>query len=250
VVEPIFLQKAKKYNPDKDDIRDWGIQEKLDGVRIQITIDNAGAARIYSRSIIEKTGLFNEYTDHLPHVVEEVESLGLTNQILDGEACVSLYDKHDANFGYASGTLNQLVENSLKRQEEMEKIRAVLFDAPLLQKPYRQRYEFLQEYIPDDYRYLEVNPMLLNHKDEYLHEFNRVISEGGEGIILYNLEGMYKHSPARCQVNKHLLKIKDVNEREVKVIGKEQGVGKCTGTLGALICEDYREFSGLEIFYS
>lgn len=236
-MQPIYLQKAMKFNPKVHDIRGFGIQRKLDGVRVQLVIDSDGKCRIYSRSKTKATGSFNEYTEKLPHIVSTAEQLDLKNTILDGEACVFKFETDQLNYAYVSGTLNMKAEKCLATQQEQELIKVVIFDVPTMDEPYRLRYKFLMESIVDEPR-LSLNPMIINKGDEYMVEFNKIVNSGGEGIILYDMYAKYKHSNERCQVSKHVLKIKGVNECELLVVAKEEGLGKCSGTLGALVCKD------------
>ena len=66
-----------------------------------------------------------------------------------------------------------------------------------------------------------------------MDELNRVIALGGEGVML-------KHptNPYTAGRNGNLLKVKRFHDAEAEVIGKEDGKGKLTGRLGALICQD------------
>ena len=247
-MKPIHLQKATKFNSEKHSkiIRGWGIQRKIDGVRVQILVDD-GEVSIFARAIADKLGDFNNYTEHLPHVVDYIKATGLLYTRLDGEACVFAFDNDNENCSYVSGTLNMLPENAVERQAEQHPIQVVLFDMPDMDVPYQYRYETLCSMFEvnagfkTDKRPVTVNPMTINKDVEYLEEYNRIVDEGGEGIVLYNLKGMYKHG-ARCQVNKELLKIKEVNEKEVLAIGRERGIesGWCSDLVGALICQDER----------
>jgi len=241
MVKPIFLQKAKKFNPDKDDIRGWGVQKKIDGVRVQIVINSETDVRIFSKSITKKTNWFNDYTEKLQHITSCVERMVLKNptlkgSILDGEAYVDVFDDDDDNFSYTSGTLNK--KESYKHQLENHLIKIVLFDMPLEELNYMRRHAKLTDLVPAGTKYVHVNPMTLNKNKEYLEVFNDIVHSGGEGIVLYNLYGFYKHSEKKCQVSADLLKIKDVNEREVYVKAHEEGKGKDQGRLGALVCDD------------
>ncbi len=236
-MQPIYLQKAMKFNPKKHDIRGFGIQRKIDGVRVQLVIDLDGKCRIYSRSKTKNTGDFNEYTDKLPHIVSLLENHFIKGVILDGEAHIDKYPTDQDNYKYVSGTLNMGVEKCLHKQRENGLIKVVLFDVPTLKAQYRLRYRYLTDNIATC-THLSVNPMIINKDDEYMVEFNKVIDAGGEGIILYNMYGNYKHSAERCQTSSDVLKIKDVNECEVLVVAKERGLGKFSTTLGALVCKD------------
>ncbi len=61
---------------------------------------------------------------------------------------------------------------------------------------------------------------------------DKVLSNGGEGLILRPDEKGYKSGRA-----KNAFKLKPHNDAECKVIGYTQGKGRFTGKMGALICE-------------
>lgn len=61
---------------------------------------------------------------------------------------------------------------------------------------------------------------------------DHIIEGGGEGAVLRNPSGLY--SPGKR--NQDIIKIKQGVSYDLKVIGFQEGRGKYTGTLGALIC--------------
>lgn len=248
MTEPIFLQKARKYNPLKDTIDNWINQQKLDGVRLQACFSNDGDVRIFSRSIIKKTGYFNEYTYKLPHIISELEILNeindymLNNNILDGEGMVYNQGNRENNFKYVGGTLNCDIDKCQTRQAENELISATFYNLPKATAKYIDVIKTIDDLFDIDTEFNHISPIAwaIMTAEESTAFFRQEIANGGEGTILYNPEGVYKHSNRSCQVSKDLLKMKDISEREVKVIGMIEGAGKATGMMGALICEDYR----------
>jgi DNA ligase-1 len=75
---------------------------------------------------------------------------------------------------------------------------------------------------------------------QLLAERDRVVREGGEGLMLRQPESAYeaRRSPT-------LLKVKPYDDAEATVIAHEPGKGKFAGKLGALLvrADDGREFS-------
>lgn len=250
MVEPIYLQKAMKFDPKKHTVDGWIAQPKYDGVRIQacFTMDEV---RIFSRSVVKKTGTFNEYTDKLEHICYELENLNwesdlaFNNQIIDGEALAYNQGDREQNFKYVTGTLNCDLYKCVTRQEENERISAVFYNLPLLPAEYQVTLAALTEVFgrykhKDELQFIKPTEYTICHEGAHFTEFQKQIDAGGEGLILYNPVGKYKHSSDRCQTSKDLLKMKDVNEREVLVVDMVEGTGKATGMLGAFVCEDYR----------
>jgi hypothetical protein len=70
---------------------------------------------------------------------------------------------------------------------------------------------------------------LCQNEGEVREIFDRVLSEGGEGVILRNAEGVYKTKTTR---SKDLIKLKKLNSAEYKVVGYTQGeTGKDRGAV-------------------
>jgi ATP-dependent DNA ligase len=249
MTDPIYLQKALKFNPEKHKVDGWIAQPKYDGVRIQVCFTDDDP-RIFSRSVVKKTGTFNEYTDKLEHIVYELcdlnweSDLCLNNQIIDGEAIAFNQGDREQNFKYVTGTLNCDEEKCLARQAENERISAVFYNLPNVPAEYSRVLEALHEifdrYTKDELQFISATEYTVCEEGSHMIEFQKQIDAGGEGLILYNPDGRYKHSPDRCQTSKDLLKMKDINEREVAVVGMIEGTGKAAGMLGAFICQDYR----------
>ncbi|MDD3040563.1 hypothetical protein [Bacteroides sp.] len=239
---PVFLMKAKPYDPTKDNIEQWFVQEKFDGVRIQIIVNGLDDIRIYSRNKTKETGTFNEYTEKLPHIVTYLREKLMNmpemfhTQIFDGEALASNQGSREKNFTYVTGTLN--ADDSYTRQCNNELIHIVLFNIPTIEEEYRYVLTYLHLYFPITGALITSPETSLNVDSSAMLRFDDIIGNGGEGIILYNPACKYKFGRSSCAASKDVLKIKDRKEREVKVIGMVEGTGKDIGTCGALICDD------------
>jgi len=61
--------------------------------------------------------------------------------------------------------------------------------------------------------------------------FNEVVDKGEEGLILKSKVGLWKDG-----TSKHQVKMKEVYEADLEVIGFEEGTGRNEGRLGKLIC--------------
>jgi ATP-dependent DNA ligase len=71
----------------------------------------------------------------------------------------------------------------------------------------------------------------VNSKEEVVEIYDKVVAEGGEGVICKN-EHFYETK--RCT---SWIKFKQIQDCDLKVTGWEEGTGKRTGYIGSLICE-------------
>lgn len=73
------------------------------------------------------------------------------------------------------------------------------------------------------------------HTEKEVYEIanNMIESRGEEGVIVKNPFGKYERKRT-----KNCLKVKEVNEADLKVIGLTPGEGKYEGKLGSLVCQD------------
>ena len=60
---------------------------------------------------------------------------------------------------------------------------------------------------------------------------DEILSDKGEGVMLKNPDSAYERKRSF-----ELLKVKKFEDAEAKVIGHQEGTGRCTGMLGALEC--------------
>ncbi|MDD4247582.1 MAG: hypothetical protein PHT13_00490 [Methanosarcina sp.] len=243
-LDPVFVMKAKLFDPEKHNIDQWFVQEKYDGVRIQIIVNSLDDIRIYSRNVTKETGTFNEYTTKLPHIVELLRAKlercppMFHCQMYDGEALAFTQGNREKNFTYVTGTLN--ADDAWERQLAKEKISVVLFNIPTIDEEYRYILTYLHLYFPLQDSLIMSPITTLNIDGSAMLRFDQIVRDGGEGIILYNPACRYKFGKKACSVSNDVLKIKDRYEREVKVIDMIEGTGKDTGACGALLCDDGR----------
>jgi DNA ligase-1 len=120
-------------------------------------------------------------------------------------------------------------------------VRYMVFDAPQANGTFEQRLQFLRATVPEGNRFVKVVAQArCQGVTQLLAERDRVVREGGEGLMLRQPESAYepKRSPT-------LLKVKPYDDAEATVIAHEPGKGKFAGKLGALLvrADDGREFS-------
>jgi DNA ligase-1 len=193
---------AKIY--EGQDVTGWMVSEKLDGVRAIWTgtefISRAG----------KPINAPNWFKSKMPMCE------------LDGELWLG------------RGQFQKCVGIVRKKQpvdSEWIRIKYMVFDMPSINKPFEERYDMLQcllmtntvssaveqEDIQDD-----------NHRQEI---YNKIVRNGGEGTIYRHPQSMYeeRRSP-------YMLKEKPIATDEAVVVGYQEGEGKHTGRMGALLC--------------
>jgi DNA ligase-1 len=133
------------------------------------------------------------------------------------------------------------IVRSEKPDDRWERVRYMVFDAPQAKGTFEQRMQFLRENVSEGNRFVKVVAQeRCQGVTQLLAERDRVVREGGEGLMLRQPESTYeaRRSPT-------LLKVKPYDDAEATVIAHEPGKGKFAGKLGALRvrADDGREFS-------
>lgn len=114
--------------------------------------------------------------------------------------------------------------------ERWKLVRFMIFDAPQAKGTFEQRMEFLRKILPTTNEFAKPVPQeRCRGKDHFIAERDRIVTDGGEGLMLRKPESEYEagRSPT-------LLKVKPFDDAEATVIAHLPGKGKYTGKLGAL----------------
>lgn len=198
---------AKPFDPDKHDCSNWIASEKLDGVRAYWD----GVRNLWSRQkkIINAPTWF---TGALPSDIP-----------LDGELFAGR-----GNFQFLVGAVRKNIENIV--DDEWRQVHYDVFDIPLSKKPYIERIQQLRELENDILK--PCKTWVINSNEELLKQLDEISKEGAEGIMVR--EPFSKYEWKRSST---LLKLKVRYDSEGIVIGHQEGTGKYTGMLGALIVE-------------
>lgn len=241
--EPEWIQKATKYIPSKHASKIEGawIQLKVDGQAIQAVFNDGVGPKIYSNTVPAKSDYFTDYTGCVPHIVEELASLGFEG-ILQGEIYADHLESDELNFKYVSVLR---AKNSYERQCKEGLTKYIIYDMPSHPGTYKERYVALQKLFADtNFKYISLIPILgVNNEGSWLKVFEKLVSEGREGVVLYDPNNMYKHMTNTTGRNPGIWKIKASESKEVCAVQKLEGEwtdrgGKYVGSLGALICVD------------
>jgi ATP-dependent DNA ligase len=237
--KPIWLQKATKYIPETHESKLEGawVENKVDGQAIQSVFNND--VRIYANGIAKKSGVFSDYTDAVPHIVKELEGLKCKG-ILQGEVYADHLSTGLLNFNYAVGVLK--AKDSYVRQCKNGLLKYIIYDMPTHTGPYKERYDALSDLFKRSpaMKYVSLIPILdINYNGGWVDVFNKIVAQGGEGVVLYDQENLYKHNPGHNGRNAGIWKIKAQDAIEVKAYKKIEGAdGKFNGSLGSLMCVD------------
>ncbi|MDB5345872.1 MAG: ligase [Schlesneria sp.] len=200
VEAPVLL--AESWDSAQD-VTDWWISEKLDGVRAYwdgtqflSRLGNLYAAPVW-------------FTESLP------------NEPLDGELWL---DRKQF----------QKTVSIVRRKDQSEhwrQIKFVVFDAPALKEPFEARMDYLHNLVQQQQpefavAHEQARCQGIAHLKE---ELQRVEALGGEGLMLRQPASLYVAGRSST-----LLKVKTFFDAEAKVVGHQGGAGRHKGRLGAL----------------
>ena len=197
---------AKVYK--QEDVSQWWISEKLDGVR---AIWNGQKLHFRSGAQIQAPLWF---TKNFP------------SQPMDGELWMGrgTFDK-----------LSGIVRRKKPVNTDWKKVRYMLFELPEHSGTFTERVHKMVELtnsakIP----WLQAIPQIrLNTEEELMKMLDDIVEKGGEGLMLHRADSLY-HSGR----SDDLLKLKPWQDAEATVIKILPGKGKFKGMMGALLVTD------------
>jgi len=187
------------------------IQQKLDGLRLIVCNDRC----------ISRTG--KEFAT-LDHIKRAVRKLGLPKDtVLDGE--LYSHDYHD-DF--------QTFIGLVKRDEPLKETKSIqyhIYDV-VQNKSYKDRYNWLLDNVKECETIKLVRSNLINDPSEVSQWHSKFVSEGYEGAMLRNLNGVYEIGKRSY----NLQKVKQFDDDEFEIVGAEENKGKLIGTC-ILLCK-------------
>ena len=149
----------------------------------------------------------------------------------------------DGELWMGRGKFEETISTVLSQtpDERWKRVRFMVFDAPQAKGTFEQRMEFLRATLPEGNRFAKpVVQERCKGAAQLIAERDRVVSEGGEGLMLRKPESEYEagRSPT-------LLKVKPLDDAEATVTAHLAGKGKFAGKLGSMRVKtaDGREFS-------
>ncbi|MEV6132149.1 ATP-dependent DNA ligase [Streptomyces violaceusniger] len=228
-VLPMLAQSAKDLDEAMDRLGPCVVEEKLDGIRVQVHRDGEDV-RIYTRTL-------DEITDRLPEVVTAARELAVDRAILDGE--VILLD--------AEGRPRPFQETSARVGSRLDVAGAsaalplspvffdllVVDDRDLLDLPACERHAELARIAPGPRRVRRLvaddpaDPETRRAAREFAAD---VLARGHEGVLVKALKAPYGAGRRGAS----WLKVKPVHTLDLVVLAAEWGHGRRTGKLSNL----------------
>jgi len=206
---PVTVALAKVWK-ESDSVAGWYMSEKLDGMRCVWD----GVSKLWTRSGNEiYAPAF--FTDALP--------LGT---VLDGELflgrgqfqeCMSIARRHGGN------------------EADWRRLSLVVFDAPEITEDFATRLQAVRAVLigyATPTSIARVLPQTIcGGRTHVLEELEKITAAGGEGVMLRSPSAPYKGGRVS-----DLLKVKKFIDDEAVVAGHEQGKGRHSGRMGAIMC--------------
>ena len=214
---------ASKFDFEKPPTGKMFITEKLDGIRIWCMIDSFGNIELYTRQ--------GKIVEGCKEIEKAISELKLTNVILDGEILAS-------NCSY-----EDVYKETIKRVKNKNKTKTGLnfhvFDIITIDeyknkvgtKRYSERRKILDSISENEF--IKIVPVLYEGDDinEVLKLLDIYRAKGAEGLMC-NLNKAYEFKRS-----KGCLKLKVMQTCDLQIIGFQEGEGRHSGKLGALIVD-------------
>ena len=211
--QPPELSLAGTYRGDID-VAEYWVSEKLDGVR----------ARWDGTALLSRNG--NRFNAP-PWFVAAFPPLPLDGELWMGRG----------TFEAVSG----IVRRTRPSADDWRQVRFMVFDLPADPADFSGRLRRLRATFAEvESPYIAlIRQFRLADHNELMAELDRVVSTGGEGLMLHRGSARY-----RAGRTNDLLKVKRHEDAEAVVVGHLPGRGRFTGMLGALLVEmpDGRRF--------
>ena len=203
--------------------RDFSVTLKLDGIRA-VAVKDGGSVKIFSRQGQPIEGLVDIETELLGHYLQDV--------VLDGELLIANTNGITSKEQYKETT------KIVRRDGEKRGIKFRVFDYLSLseftnqksKKAYVERRTALERDFAH-MEYIEVLPVLYSGNDiSKIYEIlDKVRAESQEGCMVNIIDAPYEFKRT-----KNLLKVKVMQDCDLRIVGFEEGQGRLSGTLGRL----------------
>lgn len=219
---------AEKYfdRPQYVEGKEFVITTKLDGFRLVVLKDQDGSIKCYSR--------VGQLVEGLVEIEEELRNQLPCNIALDGELTISNYFDMPSKDAYkAASKVIRLKGDTPKTgltYRVFDCMTADEFKAQQCDKSYVERRAMLESF--PIMAHVEVLPVLYQGSDtsKITEWLTKITAGGGEGCMINILSAPYVWNRTW-----NLLKVKKMNTLDLQIIGFEEGTGRLTGTLGAIL---------------
>lgn len=203
-------------------------QTKADGMRANIIVKDGGV-QVFSRNgkVMNLFGQFDVFANLFDRAV-----------VLDGELLVKedgkVLDRKTGN-----GILHKAVVGTIS-PEEAKKVSIVLWDIIFHEDWQKGKFAMTSDKRLELLQNIKATPVhsiidtrVVTSLDDAQELFKEKLALGEEGIILKNTNHIWENKRS-----KQIVKMKEVIESDLKIIGFAQGTGKASGMLGALQCQN------------
>jgi DNA ligase-1 len=193
------------------------VQPKLDGIRCLAMIGDDKTVTLWTRT--------RKPIKSVPHINAALAALNApAGFVFDGE----LYN-HELKANFEQ--IVSLVRHDTPRDGH-EHVQYHIYDAAI-SVTFDERWRVLSQIVPAEQRHLRlVSCQTVADYDGALEFYRACMVQGYEGIMVRNRASLYE--PKRSY---SLLKIKEFEDAEFKIVGMNEGRGKLAGHVGSFICE-------------
>lgn len=223
---------------DQKEVAGWDkiyCEEKYDGVRVIAVGGKENGFRFYTRS-------FNELDKTKLSRIEEELSRALHNYNIVGDV---FFDGEltDLNRKSVSGKVTQILKGTALNDidegfifnvfdiEKSEVLKTGKGTTPFDKR--RAELELLLGDLKEDSRVKLARQWIVDSMEETHKIYNIIIANGGEGVILKPANHLYE-----CKRSKKWIKLKQIQDCDLEIIGWYPGEGKREGFIGGFICTD------------
>lgn len=228
-VQPMLAHTAKDVDEALDKLGPCAVEEKLDGIRVQVHKDGDDI-RVYTRTL-------DEITDRLPEVTAAVRRSPVARAVLDGEVIALRPDGRPVPFQEVSGRVASHLDVA-GAHEELP-LSPVFFDVlsldgnDLLDQPSVERHAALAGALPEELRVRRLavpDPGDAEVRRAAREFAAQVLARGHEGVVVKALDAAYTAGRRGAS----WLKVKPVHTLDLVVLGAEWGHGRRAGKLSNL----------------
>lgn len=228
-VLPMLAQTAKDVDEALDKLGPCAVEEKLDGIRVQVHKDGDDV-RVYTRTL-------DEITDRLPEAAEVARRADAAQVVLDGEVIALRENGWPRPFQEVSGRVASRLDVAGASSELP--LHPVFFDVlfldgqDLLEQPSAERHAALTRVLPEELRVRRVpvsDPGETSARAAVREFAEEVLSRGHEGVVVKALDAAYSAG----RRGGSWLKVKPVHTLDLVVLAAEWGSGRRTGKLSNL----------------
>jgi ATP-dependent DNA ligase I len=226
---PMLASTAKSVEEAVAKLGPCAVEEKLDGIRVQVHRDATGV-RVYTRTL-------DDVTARLPEIVATAGGLPAAEFVLDGEVLAFDSTGRPRPFQETAGRVGSRVD--VAAAAHAMPVHAVFFDVlsaqgrDLLDEPYTERHAALERLVPEHLRVRRAvvtdpgDPAQVTAAADF---FAEVLGHGHEGVVVKGAESPY----AAGRRGASWLKVKPVHTLDLVVLAVERGHGRRTGKLSNL----------------